>query len=270
MPCVSQQSRRQDPSLVAARQKKPPDPPLFSMIPPRRTRPENATFVVESINALGLRVPAGLRVMQMHRTLTDESRPLIRPGDPDFETAVEAEGDLQVLAFVFDVAAAHPTDRKFRDLVKLTLGDSVLPQDNRNQSKGRDFQFELFIAAICQNAGLLPVVREEPDVTLRAGREVRSGRETRKVREKPARTHLKGCQPDRKSRHAWHNSVGDLPPLQSQQCPHNQANVRQQLRGVSPSGPLPLYKETCRPNPQMGRRQGRLWPHLSRPAGSPR
>jgi hypothetical protein len=70
-----------------------------------------------------------------------------------------------VLAFVFDVAAANPADQKFRDLVKLALGDSVLPQDNRKQSKGRDFQFELFVAAICQNAGLLPVQREEPDVT---------------------------------------------------------------------------------------------------------
>ena len=135
------------------------------MIPPRRTRSENATFVVESIKALGLRVPAGSRVMQMYRTLTDEGRPLIQPADPDFETALEAERDLQVLAFAFDVAAAHPTDQKFRDLVKLTLGDSVLPQDNRKQSKGRDFQFELFIAAICQNAGLLPVDRKEPDVT---------------------------------------------------------------------------------------------------------
>jgi hypothetical protein len=135
------------------------------MIPPRRTRPENATFVVESVKALGLRVQAGSRVMQMYRTLTDESRPLIQPADPDFETAIEAERDLQVLAFVFDVAAAHPADQKFRDLVKLALGDSVLPQDNRKQSKGRDFQFELFVAAICQNAGLLPVQREEPDVT---------------------------------------------------------------------------------------------------------
>jgi hypothetical protein len=103
--------------------------------------------------------------MQMHRTLTDESRPLIRPADPDYETAIEAERDLQVLAFVFDVAAAHPTDQKFRDLIKSALGDSVLPQNNRKQSKGRDFQFELFVAAICENAGLLPVEREEPDVT---------------------------------------------------------------------------------------------------------
>ncbi len=140
-------------------------PKRFLMAFPRRVRAENATFVVESIKALGLPVPAGSRVMQMYRTLTDESRPMIRPTDPDFETAVEAERDLQVLAFVFDVAAAHPTDQKFRDLIRFALGDSVLPQDNRGNSRGRDFQFELFIAAICQNAGLTPIEREEPDVT---------------------------------------------------------------------------------------------------------
>lgn len=103
--------------------------------------------------------------MQMYSTLTDPSRPVILPGDPDFETAVEAERDMQVLAFVLDVAAANSADQKFRDLLKFALGDSVLPQGNRDHSKGRDFQFELFVAAICQNAYLVPVEREEPDVT---------------------------------------------------------------------------------------------------------
>ena len=84
---------------------------------------------------------------------------------PGFRDGPRSERDLQVLAFVFDVAAHHATDRKFRDLIKRALYDSVLPQDNRSQSKGRDNQFELLVAAICQNASLLPVEREEPDVT---------------------------------------------------------------------------------------------------------
>jgi hypothetical protein len=130
---------------------------------PRRTRAENAAFVVESIKALGLQVPGGSRLMQMYSTLA--SQKVILPADQEFETAVEAERDMQVLAFVLDVAAAHSTDQKFRDLIKFTVGDSVLPQDNRNNSSGRDFQFELFVAAICQNASLVPVEREEPDVT---------------------------------------------------------------------------------------------------------
>lgn len=43
--------------------------------------------------------------------------------------------------------------------------DSLLPNEDRGESKGRNAQFELFIAAVCQNAGLHPVRREEPDVT---------------------------------------------------------------------------------------------------------
>ena len=140
-------------------------PISVSMTFTRRTRAENATFVIESIKAMGLQVPGGSRLMQMYCTLTDANRQLILPDGRDFQTAVEAERDMQVLAFVFDMAAAHPTDQKFYDLIKRVLGDSVLPQDNRNQSQGRDFQFELFVAAICQNAGLAPVERKEPDVT---------------------------------------------------------------------------------------------------------
>lgn len=45
------------------------------------------------------------------------------------------------------------------------MNDSVLPQQDRENSPGRDAQFELYLAAICQNAGLLPVDYEEPDVT---------------------------------------------------------------------------------------------------------
>lgn len=130
----------------------------------KRTRTENASYVVASVEALGLQVPGGSRLMQMHRVLTQQES-IIQPDDPQFQTALEAERDLQVLGFVFDMAAAHPSDSKFHDLIKKVLSDSVLPQDNRNQSKGRDFQFELFVAAICLNAGLTPVNREEPDVT---------------------------------------------------------------------------------------------------------
>ena len=230
-------------------------PKRFLMAFPRRVRAENATFVVESIKALGLPVPAGSRVMQMYRTLTDESRPMIRPTDPDFETAVEAERDLQVLAFVFDVAAAHPTDQKFRDLIRFALGDSVLPQDNRGNSRGRDFQFELFIAAICQNAGLTPIEREEPDVTC-VVEGVNYGIAAKRIKGvgNLQKRISKAANADRESRLARHNSFGDYPPLQSQQYPHNQANVRQRLRKTSPPGPLSLYRQIRRPNPRMGAR----------------
>lgn len=130
----------------------------------RRTRAENAAFVIAEIQALGIRLSPQSRLMHMHRVLT-EAGGTIRPDDPDFDTALEAERDMQLLGFVFGQVNPHRDRRDFRSLVKRVLKDSVLPQHNRGESEGRDFQFELFVAAICQSAGLIPVDYEEPDVT---------------------------------------------------------------------------------------------------------
>ena len=133
-----------------------------------RTRTENAEFVIEHIKALGLLPNSQSRFMKMHSAMTNPAG-LIQPDDPEFETALEAERDLQVLGFVFEQAEAHPTDVEFQRLVKKALKDSLLPHEDRSQSKGRDAQFELFVAAICQKAGMHPVSREEPDVTCHVG-----------------------------------------------------------------------------------------------------
>lgn len=130
----------------------------------RRTRGENASFVIAAVRAMGIEPHPQSRVMQMHRVLTKATR-TIQPDDPDFETAVEAERDMTLLGFVFDQSNAHGDDLHFQSLVKHMLNDSIFPQDNRGQSKGRDTQFELFVAAVCQSAGLVPVEYEEPDVT---------------------------------------------------------------------------------------------------------
>lgn len=130
----------------------------------RRSRAENAEFVIAYVRALGLSPQPQSRLMRMHRVLT-RAGGIISPEDQEFETALEAERDFQVLAFVFDQAEAHSTDAEFQRLVKNALKDSLLQNEDRGQSKGRDAQFELFVAAICQSAGMLPVSREEPDVT---------------------------------------------------------------------------------------------------------
>ncbi len=129
-----------------------------------RTRAENASFVIASFRALGIQVPENSRLMQMYRILVDSSSE-ISPNAPEFEAALEAERDMQVLGFIFDVAETQAADSGFCQLIERVLGDSVLPQDDRGNSHGRDFQFELFVAALCLNAHLDPVEREEPDVT---------------------------------------------------------------------------------------------------------
>ena len=129
-----------------------------------RTRAENASFVIAAVRVMGIEPHPQSRLMQMHRVLTEATR-TIQSGDSGFDTALEAERDMTLLSFVFDQSNAHGDDLHFQSLIKHMLNDSVLPQDNRGQSKGRDTQFELYVAAVCQSAGLVPVDYEEPDVT---------------------------------------------------------------------------------------------------------
>jgi hypothetical protein len=132
----------------------------------RRTRAENADYVIEQVRALGLNPHPTSRLMRMQRALNRGHVPFEHP---DFPAALEAERDMQHLGFVFSQINSHRDSPKFLQLAKDLLSDSVLPQDNREQSPGRDAQFELYLAAICQNTGLLPVDYVEPDVTCVVG-----------------------------------------------------------------------------------------------------
>lgn len=127
-----------------------------------RTRRENAIYIIEQVRALGLNPHPKSRLMQMHDVLISGFIPF---KDPRFPIALEAERDLQQLGFIFDQLQSHHEDDEFKALVKKTLKDSVLPQNDRKLSVGRNSQFHLYIAAVCQNAGLRPVTYDEPDVS---------------------------------------------------------------------------------------------------------
>lgn len=133
--------------------------------PKPRTRREQSAFVIASIEATGVRVPRTSRLNRMHRLLMVEGEDIIRTDDPEFETALEAERDMQLLAFVFDQLGATEQNDTYRQLVRKLVDDSVLPQLDRTQSVGRNAAFELFVGAICSGARLRPVFWEEPDVT---------------------------------------------------------------------------------------------------------
>jgi len=126
---------------------------------PRHTRTEAAAYVIAQFQTLGLEPPS--RLVEMHRVL---SRGHIPFKDPDFFTALESLRDLHQLLFIFEQLHIHRNNPRFRDVAKHLLNDSVLPQHDQD-SPGRDHQFELYLAAICQKAGLVPVDYEEPDIT---------------------------------------------------------------------------------------------------------
>lgn len=131
---------------------------------PRRTRSENAKFVVDGISKLGFKIHSASRIGRMHRVLTTGSE-IVDRKDPQFETALEAERDLQMLGFILDVLQNQLVEETFRHRFESVLNDTVLPQQNLEHSPGRDAQFEFYIAAICEKAGMRPVLLEEPDIT---------------------------------------------------------------------------------------------------------
>jgi len=89
----------------------------------------------------------------------------IQLSDNRFEHALEAVRDITLMEFVFDqMLASDREDKKFIDLMSKVVDDSILPQDDRKQSVGRNSQFELYIHALCRNAQMLPVTLDEPDV----------------------------------------------------------------------------------------------------------
>lgn len=126
-----------------------------------RTRRDTAEFVIASLNALGINPHAESRLMRMRRVLM-EAAGTIPPDHADFEVAIEAERDMQLLQYVFEQEHARSAHAGFQRLLRRLTDDAVLPQDNRNQSTGRDTQFELFVGAICQAAGFLPVEYPDP------------------------------------------------------------------------------------------------------------
>lgn len=81
-----------------------------------RTRSETAEFVIASLNALGIEPHPQSRLMRMRRVLLDAAG-FIPPDNPDFETALEADRDMQLLEYVFEQDHAKSRHAGFKRLL---------------------------------------------------------------------------------------------------------------------------------------------------------
>lgn len=132
-----------------------------------RSLREAGSFVVDSIcDLLGNQRPQS-RLMEMYRVLAAGG--VVEPDDPRFGTACEAVRDIKLFEFICDHLNSHRDTDKLAPRVAAAIKDSVFPRDVLGQSKGRDAQFELYIAAVCVASGLEPVEFGEPDVTCHVG-----------------------------------------------------------------------------------------------------
>jgi hypothetical protein len=129
--------------------------------PEPRTRLEQAEYVVERVELLGISVKPGSRLWKMVRVLRGGH---LEFDDPDCKVALQSMTDLYQLGLIVDHMDDHRADRTFLAKVKTVLKDAALPGEGNDLSPGRDTQFELYLAAVCIRAGLVPVKYDEPDV----------------------------------------------------------------------------------------------------------
>lgn len=127
-----------------------------------QTKVEQAAYILERVESLGIKISPTSRLMQMLRIL-ESGR--IEYVDDRFPVALEAIRDMYQLRLIVDEMDTHRNDTRFVANVKKLLQDAATPQDGNSNTPGRDTQFELYLAAIALRAGMSPVEYDEPDVT---------------------------------------------------------------------------------------------------------
>ncbi len=129
---------------------------------------QNAQFVMQTLRKLGLNPRPSSRIERMYSAFFDSNgnaRALQGPGGENFDAAKESVREFNLLGYSLEILPKHYTDDELLRMLELVMYDSLKPQDDQANSKGRDRQFELYVLSICLAAGLLPAKLEEPDVT---------------------------------------------------------------------------------------------------------
>lgn len=126
---------------------------------------EHAALITDKLHEIGIIPHTQSRISRMQRVVCDpEGNPrVLKKDDVNIEIAIESLRDIQQLSFILEHLIVDPDSLAYRKL-RRALKDSTLPQEDEKQSFGRDTQFELYIAAICIKAELVPVNFAEPDV----------------------------------------------------------------------------------------------------------
>lgn len=126
------------------------------------TRRGQMDYIVQRLTQFGVRINPSSRFGRAQRALR---RPdIIQPNDPDYQIALESIRDNYQLRLIVDTMDAHRESKAFKDAAKLLRKDLALPQDELKDTPGRNYQFQLYVAALCTNSGLA-TRHEEPDIT---------------------------------------------------------------------------------------------------------
>lgn len=126
------------------------------------TRREQVDYIVDRLMQFGVRINPSSRIGRAQRVLR---RPdVVQPDDPDYQIALESIRDNYQLRLIVDTMDAHRESKAFKDATYLLRKDLALPQNELKDTPGRNYQFQLYVAALCTNAGLA-TRHQQPDVT---------------------------------------------------------------------------------------------------------
>jgi len=131
-----------------------------------RSLSEAANYVLQQFVSYGVSIPNSSRIKDTYRAICNDdgsTRGFISEKDVNFNEAREAMRDFSQLEFFFEQIANEPHKASYHSILKTIVNDSVLPQDDKTYSRGRNTQAEVFAFAVCKNAGMQPTF-EEPDV----------------------------------------------------------------------------------------------------------
>ncbi len=131
-----------------------------------KTRREQADYIVERLTEFGVRINPSSRIGRGQRVLRRAD--VIQPDDPNYQIALESIRDNYQLRLIVDTMDAHRESKAFKVAANLLRKDLALPQDELKDTPGRNYQFQLYVAALCTNSGLA-TRHEEPDITCDVG-----------------------------------------------------------------------------------------------------
>jgi hypothetical protein len=134
---------------------------------------ERLTRVLTRLRAHTLEVPPGSRVARFinlsERFAAKELSPAGVGTFRDVNELLEANRDFVEFAMIVEhlLPPQPPVDSPLLSKLHLVLGGATLPSEDAN-SLARNTQFELYVAALCARAGLMPRLRE-PDFIVTVG-----------------------------------------------------------------------------------------------------
>lgn len=137
-----------------------------------RSLSDAANYILEQFNRFGIEIPEDSRIKSMYDSVCEKdgsSRGLISEKDQNFNITREALRDFSQLEFFFDQIRSEEEEGKYTQILKRIIDDSVLPQNDEQNSPGRDAQAETFVFSVCNNAMMKPLFEEPPDITCQVG-----------------------------------------------------------------------------------------------------